>query len=80
MTNLHCALCQTLVPMAKSSLGKTLVGGLASYFGLARTKSIGGTLALGFVGVVVGHLVDLVIDEVTRPVCDPCRTHGPAWA
>ena len=75
---LRCSLCHSLLPLAKSSLGKTLVGGIATTLGLAKTKSLGGTIVLGLIGVLAGHVVDVLIDRATKPMCAHCESFQPA--
>lgn len=70
----RCSVCGELLPVVKSLIGKTIAAGIASSVGLAKTKTLGGTLVGGVIGIVVGHAVDAMIDNLARPICDRCRS------
>lgn len=65
--DLTCTACRVLVPATKTFAGKAIGGLVGGALGLS-TKSVGGAIAIGITGLVVGHL----IDEATKPVCGHC--------
>lgn len=70
----RCSVCGELLPVAKSLIGKTIVAGITSSIGLAKTRTLGGALVAGVIGILVGHAVDSVIDDLARPICNRCRS------
>lgn len=66
--DLYCAACRVLVPTTKAYAGKAIGGACGAAMGLS-TKTIGGAIVAGLVGLAVGHL----IDEAVKPVCGHCR-------
>jgi hypothetical protein len=67
-------MCGDVLPIAKSLIGKTIAAGITGTIGLAKTKTLGGTLVAAVIGILIGHAVDGVIDDFARPICNRCRS------
>lgn len=70
----RCSVCGELLPVAKSLIGKMIAAGIASSIGLAKTKTLGGAVVAGVIGIVAGHVVDAMIDDLAHPICSRCRS------
>lgn len=75
---LRCFFCRAVIPLAKSYVGKTVVAPTLGAIGLKATgHPVGGGL-FALAGLLIGHFIDLKIDEAVHPVCARCKALQPA--
>ena len=69
----YCTICQAVVPIGRQAAGKAIGGALGTMVGGVGTKSLAGAIALGAIGLVLGHLLDEVFDGVCGHCGGPLR-------
>jgi hypothetical protein len=73
----YCTVCEVVVPIIRQAAGKAIGVSLGSLAGGLGTKSPVGALAVGLIGLAIGHLVDEELDAVCAQ-CGAAVPMGPA--
>jgi hypothetical protein len=73
----YCSVCEVVVPIIRQAAGKAIGVTLGSLAGGLGTKSPVGALAVGLIGLALGHLVDEELDAICGQ-CGATVRVGPA--
>lgn len=72
-----CTVCNAVVPAARSALGKALGTAVFGTIGLTKSSDPIDRFVMFLVGLGLGHVADMVVTELLRPICTGCRSLQP---
>lgn len=70
----RCAICDAVMPAARSALGKALGTAVFGTIGLKKSSDPIEQFAMFLVGLGLGHVADVMVAELSRPICGTCRS------
>lgn len=72
-TSAKCRACHTALPLVRSVLGKALVAPAVGALGIRNGSTLQEKLVYAGAGLVVGHIVDMIINDVFGDLCAECQ-------
>jgi hypothetical protein len=68
-----CRLCAAVMPAARSALGTALGTAVFGTLGLKKSSDPVEQLVMFLVGLGLGHAADILVAEISRPICGSCQ-------
>jgi len=68
-----CSVCRAVMPAARSALGKALGTAVFGTLGLKKSKDPVEQFVMFLMGLGLGHVADMLVSELSRPICGACR-------
>jgi hypothetical protein len=69
-----CSLCNAVMPVAGNVLGKALGTAIFGGLGIKKSETAVGQFAMLLLGFGLGHVADMLVHELSRPICGACGT------